>query len=70
MTGYRGRFGIFEMLTVTDPIRKLIAAEGFTLGALQAEAHTEGMKSMFEDGVTKVELAQTTMEEVLRVISE
>ena len=70
MTGYRGRFGIFEMIEVNDKIRKLIAGPNFDLAALRLGARRDGMKTMFEDGLEKVELALTTIEEVLRVIRE
>lgn len=70
MTGYRGRVGIYEMLEVTDSIKRIITDHNFSLEALQVEARKAGMKTMFEDGLTKVELAQTTLEEVLRVIRE
>ncbi len=70
MTGYRGRIGIYEIIEVTDKIKKLIAEPRFSLATLHAEARAEGMKTMFEDGLEKVELALTTIEEVLRVIRE
>lgn len=69
-TGYRGRFGIYEMFEVTEPIKRLIADKDFSLAKLQNAAREAGMKTMFEDGLEKVELAQTTLEEVLRVITE
>ncbi|MFH1758998.1 MAG: GspE/PulE family protein [Patescibacteria group bacterium] len=69
-TGYRGRVGIFEILSVSEKIRKLIVNPKFTLGALRVAAKEEGMASMFEDGLRKVERGMTTVEEVLRVIRE
>ena len=69
-TGYVGRLGIFEVLEITDPVKKLIAAERFDVDAVRLEARRGGMKSMFEDGIQKVELALTTIDEVLRVIRE
>ena len=69
-TGYRGRMGIFEMLEVTDVIKEIIAGPNFDLALLRKEARNSGMKTMFEDGLRKVELALTTLEEVLRVIME
>lgn len=69
-TGYHGRIGIFEVLEVTDKIRKLIMESDFNAERLRDEAQKEGMKLMFEDGLEKVELAITTIEEVLRVIRE
>ncbi|RMD63322.1 type II/IV secretion system protein, partial [Candidatus Parcubacteria bacterium] len=70
MTGYRGRVGIFEVLEVTEKIRSIITAPKFDLAELRKAAKEAGMKTMFEDGLRKVELAVTTIEEVLRVIKE
>jgi type II secretory ATPase GspE/PulE/Tfp pilus assembly ATPase PilB-like protein len=70
MTGYIGRVGIFEVLEVTDAIKKTIDSEHFNIDLLRAEARRNGMVTMFEDGLRKVELADTTIDEVLRVIRE
>ncbi|RJQ29864.1 type II/IV secretion system protein [Candidatus Parcubacteria bacterium] len=70
MTGYRGRIGIFEVLVVTDTMKKLITDPRFDLEAVRQKAHEEGTKTMFEDGVLKAEVGLTTIEEVLRVIRE
>ena len=70
MTGYRGRLGIFEIIGITDTMRILITASSFDLAAIKAEARQSGMKTMFEDGLLKVELALTTIDELLRVIQE
>lgn len=69
-TGYRGRMGIFEVVDVNDRIKKVISDPGFSLDKLKREARKGGLKTMFEDGLEKVELAQTSIEEVLRVIRE
>ncbi len=69
-TGYRGRLGIYELFAVTDEIKKYITAENFDLEGVRTAARKAGMRTMFEDGLLKVELAQTTLEEVLRVIRE
>lgn len=69
-TGYKGRVGIFETLKVSEDIRRIIAASDFTLDALYAQARKEGMRTMFEDGLRKVERGMTTIEEVVRVIRE
>ena len=69
-TGYKGRLGIFEMLNVTEEIRQLIVSPEFTLDALGEAARQQGMMTMFEDGLRKVERGMTTIEEVLRVIRE
>lgn len=69
-TGYRGRLGIFELVDVTDTIKKLIAAPKFDLDAIWKEARRAGSRTMFEDGLDKVQLGLTTIEEVMRVIRE
>lgn len=69
-TGYQGRLGIFEVLSVTEPIRKYIVDPAFTMDGLRLIAKKQGFVSMFEDGLHKVERGLTTMEEVLRVIRE
>ncbi len=69
-TGYLGRMGIFEVLHITDRLRKLIMDEGFSLDVFRAAAREEGMHTMFEDGMRKVERGLTTIEEVFRVIRE
>ncbi|HVN26350.1 MAG TPA: GspE/PulE family protein [Candidatus Paceibacterota bacterium] len=70
MTGYRGRIGIYEVMEVDESMRSIIASASFDLEGLRAAARKAGMKTMFEDGLRKVELALTTLEEVLRVIRE
>jgi type II secretory ATPase GspE/PulE/Tfp pilus assembly ATPase PilB-like protein len=69
-TGYRGRLGIFEVLNVTEKVRELIISPNFSLDNLRALGRQEGMITMFEDGLRKVELGITTIEELLRVIRE
>lgn len=69
-TGYRGRMGIFELMQVTEKIRQHIVDPGFTLDNLRTLARSEGMRSMFEDGLDKAAQGNTTIEEVLRVIRE
>ncbi|MBT5926733.1 MAG: type II/IV secretion system protein [Verrucomicrobia bacterium] len=65
-TGYKGRVGIYELLNVDDrfhePILKRASSQEYA--KLAAEA---GMKTMFEDGLTKATLGQTTLEELMSV---
>jgi type II secretory ATPase GspE/PulE/Tfp pilus assembly ATPase PilB-like protein len=70
LTGYLGRIGIYEVLEVNDKVKEVIIQQNFSLEALRSTARANGMKTMFEDGLQKVELALTTLEEVLRVIRE
>jgi len=69
-TGYKGRLGIYEVLEINEKIRTLVANPDFTLDALKNMAREQGMITMFEDGLRKVERGLTTIEEVLRVIRE
>ena len=68
-SGYHGRVGIHELLQVSDPIRQLILDRASS-GKIKTQAVSEGMRTMFEDGVEKVERGITTLEELLRVIRE
>jgi len=70
MTGYRGRLAIYEALEVDEKMKALIVDPEFDLEAVRAHARESGMKTMFEDGLQKVQVALTTLEEVLRVIRE
>lgn len=69
-TGFLGRIAIFEVLNVSEGVRKIIVSPGLTLDALRGQAKQEGMVTMFEDGLRKAEQGMTTIEEVLRVIRE
>lgn len=66
MTGYHGRVGCFELLTVNEEIRRLVAAR-CTASEINDAAIREGMHSLAEDGLMKVGTGQTTVEEVARV---
>lgn len=68
-TGYSGRRGIQEILPVTPAIKDLILA-GSTADRIDAQARKEGMLSMLEDGIFKSAQGTTSLEEVLRVVSE
>ena len=67
--GFSGRVGIHEILKVSPAIKELILKSG-TSDALQAQAEKEGMLTMYEDGIFQCVKGLTTIEEVLRVISE
>src|SRR6058998_3063432 len=64
-TGYRGRFGIFEMFVVDDEIRKLIY-DKVPSSELRTRAREIGMRTLREDGARKVLAGMTTPEEVIR----
>jgi type IV pilus assembly protein PilB len=67
--GYKGRIGIHEVLKVTQTIKELIIKSATTT-EIEAQAKKEGMLTMFEDGIFKAVMGVTTVEEVLRVVSE
>lgn len=68
--GFAGRLAIFEAFNVTEDIRQHIIDRNFSLDGLRKLAQKDGMISMFEDGLRKVERGITTIEEVMRVIRE
>jgi len=63
---YKGRVGIFEVMPISEEIRKLILARR-PGGELERQAMAEGMMQMKQDGYIKVLNGETTIEEVLRV---
>ncbi len=67
--GYQGRLGIFEILPVTDSIKDLIVKKA-TSKDIQEQAIKEGMHTMIEDGFIKAVQGLTSIEEILRVITE
>lgn len=67
--GYQGRMGIYEVLSVNSSVKELVMKNA-TADDIQAQARTEGMLTMIEDGIFKAVQGVTTIEEVLRVISE
>ena len=69
MTGYQGRTGIFEMLTISDEIRELILKKTPS-HLIKQKAVSLGMKVLRQSGWEKIKLGITTIEEVLRVTQE
>ena len=66
-TGYKGREAVFEFLTVTEEMKKLILdrANGADIKAL---AISQGMHTLKDEGIYKVMHGRTSIEELLRVI--
>jgi len=64
-TGYRGRFGIFEVFVIDDEARKLIY-EKVPASVLRARAREMGMRTLREDGIRKAQAGLTTPDEVIR----
>jgi len=67
--GYKGRIGIFEVLPITEDIKRLISRGVFST-QIQEAAIKQGMRTMIEDGFVKAAQGLTTIEEVFRVIME
>jgi len=65
-TGYLGRIGIYELVPISESIRKLITAETDT-EMLRAQAIKEGVYTLRQNAVKKLLEGKTTLEEVLRV---
>ena len=64
-TGYLGRTGIFEILTMSDTIGGMVCNQASS-GAIRAQALEAGMISIMNDGMRKVKEGITTPSEVLR----
>jgi type IV pilus assembly protein PilB len=65
-TGYRGRVGLYEVMTVSEEIRSLTLARSSSeqIGLVAAQ---EGMRRLREDGLDKVKSGQTSIAEVARI---
>jgi type II secretory ATPase GspE/PulE/Tfp pilus assembly ATPase PilB-like protein/CheY-like chemotaxis protein len=66
MTGYRGRFSIVEVLTMTPELERRIG-EGATAEKIAEAARAAGMRSLFASGLRHVLSGESTLEELLRV---
>ena len=64
-TGYKGRVGLFEVMEVEDEIRELILSGASSL-ELRRKAIEEGMISLRQSGLRKIQAGQTSVEEVVR----
>jgi general secretion pathway protein E len=65
-TGFRGRSGIYEMLSMSRTLRKLITPDT-NLAKLTKQAYQEGMQPLIINGAEKVAAGLTTIEELLKV---
>ncbi len=68
-TGYSGRIGVFEILTMTKRLEEIILREP-SEARIQEEAINQGMITMKQDGILKVLEGITSLEEILRVAEE
>ncbi len=65
-TGYKGRNGLYEVMTMTEELRRLVLARA-AADEIAALAVQQGMRRLREDGLEKVKLGRTSIEEVARV---
>jgi type IV pilus assembly protein PilB len=65
-TGYKGRLGIFELLTPNEEISQMIMAKA-SPDEIKKQLSTAGVKTLRDDGLEKVLAGVTTIEEVLKV---
>jgi len=68
-TGYRGRSGIYELLTMSDAVRQLVLKRS-SADIIREAAVRQGMRTLREDGWKKVREGVTTVSEVVRVTQE
>ena len=68
-TGYKGRIGIYEVMKITDRIRRMIAQRA-SEDAVREVAQSTGMLALGDDALAKVKAGVTTAEELLRVVTE
>ena len=67
MTGYYGRMGLYEIMTLTAPLRRLIHSESDD-AKIRDLAYKEGMKPLRVSGAMKIAQGFTTPEEVVKVV--
>ena len=67
MTGYRGRFSIVEVLTVTADVERTIAGAE-PVDRIAAAARRGGMKSLWESGVSHILRGESSIDELMRVV--
>lgn len=68
-TGYSGRIGVYELLSIDEGIRNLIISRASS-NAIRTHAISNGFATLRDEGIKKVLEGQTTAEEVLRVTQE
>ena len=66
-SGYRGRLGVFEVLSMSEEIERLTVA-GASSEEIRRQSRREGMRTMREDGLVKVLAGHTTLEELARAV--
>jgi len=65
-TGYKGRFGVYQLLVMSEQLEALAAAKA-SREELERAAIEEGMRTLWDDGLSKVAAGLTSLEELARV---
>ena len=65
-TGYKGRIGIFQLLAMSENLETLAASKA-SREELERAAMEEGMRTLWDDGISKVAAGLTSIEELARV---
>ena len=65
-TGYRGRIGIYQLLTMSETLENL-AVQKASREDIERAAIEEGMRTLWDDGIAKVAAGLTSIEELARV---
>jgi len=66
-TGYKGRVGIYELLTIDESVRAVLRG-GYKPELVRTAARAAGMRRMQDDALEKIQAGVTTLEEVVRVV--
>jgi type IV pilus assembly protein PilB len=66
-SGYRGRTGIYELMVISDEIRKMILLRS-SAGEISRVAESQGMVRLRDDGLLKAAKGVTTIEEALKTL--
>lgn len=65
--GYKGRVGVYEMMSITPSLAQIISSGGHACDIIQ-QAHLEGMQFLYDSGLEKVRQGITSLEEVKRIL--
>ena len=68
-SGFQGQIGLYELLHVSESIKKMILRMA-SATEIKEQAIKEGMTTMLQDGLQKAERGITTIEEIMRGVSE
>jgi len=66
-TGYQGRIGLYEIMPLSNELKKLVAADA-NLDVLKQQAYREGVQPLRLSGAKRISEGVTTLEEVMRVV--